>query len=157
MGFTEEQAQQFQDNLERGKRKRAVVVAPENCAITAVSMLAQVKTGKRIRQSTKPLMNKLESQWFEILKLEYPNYARPRAQAKTYRLANGLRYTPDFTATSWPQSNGPSIETAWEVKGKWIDGDSIPKLKMMAASWPEVQLILVWRENGVWKQQRILA
>ena len=47
------------------------------------------KPGVRIRQDSKPLMNGLESEWFAILSEQFPNYPRPRAQAKRYKLANG--------------------------------------------------------------------
>lgn len=90
-----------------------------------------------------------------ILRAKYPGLDF-HPQGKTYRLANGLRYSPDFTALI-PDENCNIRETAFEVKGKWIDGDSIPKLKMMATTWPEVRLILVWRDkSGQWKQQEIL-
>lgn len=114
------------------------------------------KKPKRLRQSSKPLLNKLETEWFNVIKDQYPNYPAIRPQAKTYKIANGLRYTPDFTVSSWPRAVGPATETAWEVKGKWVDGDSFPKLKMAAAAWPEVRFILVWKQDGEWKEQVIL-
>jgi hypothetical protein len=116
--------------------------------------ITQSKPSKRLRQNPKPLMNKLETEWFNRLKIEHP-HCRIHAQDKTFRLANGLRYTPDFTAIDADDNDNLS-EMAWEVKGKWVDGDSFPKLKMAATVWPEVQWTLVWKENGVWKQQRIL-
>lgn len=111
---------------------------------------------KRVRQSEKPLMNKLETDWFNILSVQFPNYPRPRAQAKTYRLANGVRYTPDFTASSWPCSGGPARETAWEVKGQQAWDDAMVKVKVAASTWPEVQWILVWKQDSEWQQQVIL-
>jgi hypothetical protein len=100
-----------------------------------------------MRQSSKPLMNKLEMQFERYITALYPNYDI-HAQAITFRLANGLRYTPDFV------SFYPSI--AWEVKGKWVDGDSFPKLKMAAALYPEVVWNLVWLKDGIWQEQKIL-
>jgi hypothetical protein len=111
----------------------------------------------RIRQDTKPLMNKLEAEWFAIINAQFPNYPRPRAQAVTIRLANGVRYTPDFFATDWPVPMGPSKTTAWEVKGKQAWDDAIVKLKVAASTWPEIAFVLVWKESGgEWKQQRVL-
>lgn len=111
----------------------------------------------RIRQDSKPLMNKLEQEWFNILSVQFPNYPRPRAQAVTFKLANGVRYTPDVFATSWPGFNGgPSWPAAWEVKGKHAWDDSLVKLKVAAHEWPDVQWMLCWKVDGEWKQQEIL-
>jgi hypothetical protein len=114
---------------------------------------------KRIKQDAKPLMNKLESDWFTILNAQFPNYARPRAQAKRYKIANGAWYKPDVTATSWPVEGGPSQETAWECKGprqmKNIDRGMLT-IKTAAHQWPEVRFVLVWKESGVWKTQHVL-
>jgi hypothetical protein len=112
---------------------------------------------KRVRQSAKPLMNKLETEFYERIKDAFPNFPPIRIQAKTYRIANGLRYTPDFTASPWPANCGPARETAWEVKGPWATEDSIVKLKAAAATFPEVCWLLVWKDStGQWNEQRIL-
>jgi len=125
--------------------------------IQAIPSILLPTPPKRLRQTNKPLMNKLEAEFYGRIKDAYPNYPPIRIQAKTYRLANGLRYTPDFTASSWPGDGGPAQETAWEVKGPWIDGDSFPKLKMAASVWPEVRWLLVWKDStGQWNEQRIL-
>lgn len=111
---------------------------------------------KRIRQDPKPLLNKLETEWFEILNAQYPNYERPKAQHVTFRLANGLRYTPDILAFRWPDPNGPARTTAWEVKGKWFTDDSNAKLKVFASAYPEIRVILVWKDNSQWQEQTVL-
>ena len=104
-------------------------------------------SAKRIRQNTKPMMNKLETEFFESqLKTMYSTPIS--IQAISFRLANGLRYTPDFVSLS-------NLK-AWEVKGAWVDGDSFPKLKMAAAVYPEIVWLLVWKKNGVWREQRVL-
>ena len=118
------------------------------------------KPGVRIRQDSKPLMNGLESEWFAILSEQFPNYPRPRAQAKRYKLANGAWYRPDVTASSWPDEGGPSCETAWECKGPSCMKNvarGMLTIKFAAAQWPEVAFWLVWRERGEWKQQKVLA
>ena len=109
----------------------------------------------RLRQSSKPLMNKLEQEWFDIVKRQHPNLPSPRPQAKTYRIGNGVRFTPDVTASIWPSDEG-ARETAWEVKGRRAWDDAIVKLKIAATTLPEVRWILVWKENGEWKEQIIL-
>jgi hypothetical protein len=115
--------------------------------------------GVRIRQSSRPLMNKLEAEWFAILSAQFPNYPRPRAQAKRYKLANGAWYRPDVTSSSWPDDGGWAKETAWECKGpKQMKNVArgMLTIRFAAAQWPEVAFWLVWKENGQWKMQRVL-
>lgn len=114
---------------------------------------------KRIQQSHKPMLNKLEAEWLALNANLHPNYPPIRPQAKTYRLANGVRYTPDFSASIWPdksEAGGPSRETCWEIKGPKAWDDAIVKVKVAAAQWPEVQWILCWKEMGQWQQQVVL-
>lgn len=105
---------------------------------------------KRLRQSSKPLLNKLECE-FQSHLTRYAGLVHIRAQAKTYKLANGVRFTPDFTAKS-EYGN----EVAYEVKGPHAFEDSMVKLKCAAALWPDVTWILVWKVNGCWHEQQIL-
>lgn len=164
MGLTPEQFDEMRNRTEaaiaRGKSKHSgVIIDPLKCDETAKSIIESipvVKSAKRIRQNEKPLMNKLESDWFNILNAQFPNFPRPRAQAKTYRLANGTKFTPDVTASIWPDAGGPAKETAWEVKGKHSWDDSIVKLKVAASVWPEVNWWLCWKVKGVWQTQKIL-
>lgn len=100
-------------------------------------------------------MNKLEAEYFAILNTQFPNYPRPRAQAKRYKLGNGVNFTPDFTSSSWPDEGG-SKETAWEVKGKHSWDDAIVKIKMAATVWPEINWWFCWKDDGHWKEQRVL-
>ena len=117
------------------------------------------KITKRVRQSAKPLMNKLEAEFYARIKNEYPNYPEVRLQAKRYRLGNGIWYKPDFTCSAYPVTVGeigPARETAWEVKGPHAFRGGFENLKVAAATFPEVRWILVWKENGQWKQQEVL-
>lgn len=109
------------------------------------------KPAKRIRQSAKPVMNGLESEFYMRLICEIPPN-KIKAQAVTLKLANGLRYTMDFFAFHDGQMRG------YEVKGDWIDGDSVPKLKMAASMWPEIHFELWWKDKQtkVWKSQNVL-
>lgn len=45
--------------------------------------------------------------------------------------------------------------SAWEVKGKWVDGDSFPKLKMAAFVFPAIAWRLVWKQDGLWQEQLV--
>jgi hypothetical protein len=116
---------------------------------------------KRIRQDSKPLLNKLEQEFYDrltgILSLNNDK-TLVRAQAKRYKIGNGVWYKPDFTA-SWWTCKGEEIdttETAWEVKGPFAYRGGLEALKTAAHQWPEVAFYLVWKENGEWKEQRVL-
>jgi hypothetical protein len=116
----------------------------------------------RIRQSSKPLMNKLETEWFNIISVQYPNYPRPRAQARRYRLGNGIWFKVDFSVSIWPNRNpddtvrGPDMETCWEVKGPHAFRGGFENLKVAAGLWTEVRWVLAWKQDGEWKEQEVL-
>ena len=110
---------------------------------------------RRIKQRTKPLLNKLEQEWRERLLLVS---LRIYSQSITFKLANGLKYTPDFFSFDWPSTGEFNRPTAWEVKGPWATDDAIAKVKMFAMAYPEIRVILVWKDdNKQWCQQRVLA
>jgi hypothetical protein len=104
---------------------------------------------KRLRQSSKPTMNKIESDYYQLLLRAWPK-CEIKIQAMKLKLANGLTYCPDFIVFGYEKL------VAIETKGAWIDGDSIPKLKMAAATWPKIEFRLVWREGNIWKEQIVL-
>jgi hypothetical protein len=109
-----------------------------------------IEEGKRVRQSNKPNLNKLETEFLQVLKTYYPG-TTINAQNRRYKLGNGIWYKPDFTALI------KSCEFAWEVKGPHAFRGGIENLKVVAACWPDVVWILIWKESGNWKQQKILA
>jgi hypothetical protein len=112
---------------------------------------------KRVRQSTKPLMNKLETEFYERIRNLYPNFPPVRCQAKRFKLGNGIWYRPDFTASQWPAPTGPAVETAWEVKGPHAFRGGLENLKVAAGLYPEICWLLVWKDStGQWNEQRIL-
>lgn len=105
----------------------------------------------RIRQSSKPLMNQLESEWFALLKSSgWMNNLRP--QAKRYKLGNGIWYKPDVTGND----SRDGRETAYEVKGPHAFRGGFENLKVAAGIWPEVRWILVWKVGEEWRQQDVL-
>ena len=105
---------------------------------------------KRIRQSQKPLMNKLEQEWFDHLVSTFPKlWFCP--QTTKFKLGNGIWYKPDITC---PYFNG--IFTCWEVKGPFAHRGGFENLKVAASKYPEFKWILVWKENGQWKEQTVL-
>lgn len=105
--------------------------------------------GRRLRQSAEPLMNKLEERLFAHLRELYPDVTI-RAQAKRYRLANGLWYKPDMTAIIGGR------EYAWEAKGPHAFRGGFENLKFAAKEYTEVSWFLMWEESGLWRQQRVL-
>lgn len=113
------------------------------------STTVPARTPKRIRQSSKPLLNQLETEFLVRLHDVYPSL-KIRPQAKRYRLANGIWYKPDFTAVT------VDGEMAWEVKGPHAFRGGFENLKVAASSYPEIRWILVWKENGQWQEQEVL-
>lgn len=109
------------------------------------------KPKKRLRQDSKPSMNKLEREFFAYITRLHPT-VKFHVQAVTFKLANGLRYTPDFTGLI----NGQQM--AYETKGVWVDGDSFPKLKMAATVFTDTKFVLCWKDktSGAWQFQEIL-
>lgn len=104
---------------------------------------------KRLRQDPKPLMNKLEQRLFDYLQRLYPR-VKLHAQAKRFRLANGLWYKPDITAVI------DGRETAWEAKGPHAFRGGFENLKFAATAWPEVRWLLVWKNDDGWRTQEVI-
>jgi len=140
--------QQYEEMRARIERTRGSSPAPPSAPAA--------RTPRRLRQQTGPLMNKLEAEFFGRIRFLYPNFPPVRPHAKTFRLCNGVRYTPDFTASCWPRAGDSSTETAWEVKGPKSWDDAIVKIKMAAHEFPEICWRFAWKEGGIWQEQIIL-
>lgn len=124
---------------------------------------AKAKAKGRLRQSIRPLMNNLETEFYGTICNKYPDYPEVRIQSARYRLGNGIWYKPDFTAAFWPIPE-TAEETfrlrpiAWEVKGPRAFRGGFENLKVAASLYPEVRWLLVWKdqETGEWQEQHIL-
>jgi hypothetical protein len=109
-----------------------------------------------LRQSSKPKCNKTEAEFGAWLRRTLPDVFIV-AQDITFRLANGLRYTPDFMVYNSFTGN----LFAYEVKGerrkdsRWATDDSKAKLKTAARLFAWITWTIVWKENGEWKSQRV--
>jgi len=126
-----------------------------NANLAPSSYYVPPSPAKRIRQSSKPLLNKLEADFLRHLQAVY--FATPiHSQAKRYRLGNGIWYKPDFTAQFLNTETDRHQEYAWEVKGPHAFRGGFENLKVAASTWPEVRWILVWKEHGEWRDQIIL-
>ena len=104
---------------------------------------------KRIRQSSK-VPNRWEQEWIDLVSLWANHIVMPHSMK--LKLASGCWYEPDVML--W-HTETKSL-TAYEIKGFARD-DAIVKLKVAARTYPWIEFWLVWRENGAWKYQRILA
>lgn len=108
------------------------------------------RPGKRIRQASKPLLNKLEQEAMDMLHARFP-YSKFQPHAMKLELANGSWYCPDII--EFPKE--PPLHI-YEVKGKHSWDDAIVKLKVAARTWQEFHWWLMWKEGEVWKSQRVL-
>lgn len=127
-----------------------VVVHTVNCTFGELSNEPPVKyEPKRIKQSSKPKSNKLETRYGLYLKAFYPSLHLIE-QDITLHLANGCRYTIDWAALT------PDGFFCWEVKGKHSWDDAIVKLKVAARTFPEFKFFLVDEVDGRWREQVVL-
>ena len=123
-----------------------------NCDTTFfVEKESAVSPIKRIRQSPKPLMNKLETEFFLRLQQDAGDIKFIRPQSIRFMLGNGIWYKPDFTGFV------DGSFSAWEVKGPHAFRGGFENLKVAAHQFVEVHWYLVWKnKNGQWQQQRVL-
>jgi hypothetical protein len=108
---------------------------------------------KRIRQDSRPLMNKLEQEWYSVLRVRHKIVC---AQSIRFKLGNGIWYKPDFLA--WPvgfESQDARMR-AFEVKGPHAFRGGFENLKVVAHQYPQIKWTLVWKDNGQWKEQTVL-
>ncbi len=136
------------DNVKRSNPKANAHLFPTLSESKFAAAKSIDKVVKRIRQSGKPLLNKLESEFLAYKQARYPNDVF-HCQAITFKLANGLRFTPDVV----------SFESgiAWEVKGPHAFDGALDKLKMAAAVYNDFSWILAWKDKaGNWQQQHVL-
>jgi hypothetical protein len=127
-----------------------------------VTRHAVTKEGKRLRQSASPLMNKLETRFYETkLKVDYVGETI-LIQAVRLELARGHWYKPDFFLPAVLPSVKdetrfrPAI--AYEVKGPKAFRGGFENLKVAARVHPWVRFFLVWEDKGTgkWERQEIL-
>jgi len=110
------------------------------------------KPPKRIRQSSKPLLNKLETEYLAVL--ARTEAVRPEtivAQGMRFQLGNGIWYKPDFSCLS----KGGSM-WAIEVKGPHAFRGGFENLKVAAHLYPWINWQLAWKVKSQWNHQTIL-
>ncbi len=147
-------AKSMAESVHRATAGLAATVEPKGK--TLVEVFAAEAESKRIRQDAKPVMNKLESDWYRLLSLgtwDGREVRSLRAQALRFKIANGAWYRPDVTCLL------DGKMAAFECKGpKQMRSMARGMLtvKTAAFQWPEVEWTLVWREAGRWRTQRVL-
>ena len=146
----EELDRALRQSVSRSTLRRNPHLANVNPDPSQCDMMLAPPHKKRIRQSGKPLSNKLETNFGQWLKLMHPG-APIYEQAITFRLANGLRYTPD-----WVMVDNADV-FCYEVKGPRMWDDAVAKVKMAASVYKHFGWILVWKENGVWSSQAVYS
>ena len=103
---------------------------------------------KRIRQSSKPLMNKLETEFFNCYPKDSPCI---NVQSIRFKLGNGIWYKPDFVfirpSGTW---------TCYEIKGPHAFRGGFENLKVAASKYPLIQWVLSWKQFDTWQSQIIL-
>jgi hypothetical protein len=111
------------------------------------------KPSKRIRQSTKPLLNKLEEEFLEHLQTIWLT-SRIQSQSIRFKLGNGIWYKPDFVVPMVGHTCEALV--AYEVKGPHAFRGGFENLKVAASLYPWIKWILVWKEDGEWREQEVL-
>lgn len=102
---------------------------------------------KRIRQSSRPLLNKLEQEWYDRHRDVFGFIS---IQAIRFKLGNGIWYKPDFVV--W----GEAGIYGYEIKGPHGFRGGFENLKVAAFLYRKIEWWLTWKENGEWKEQQIL-
>lgn len=130
--------------------KDGALVKSSSPFLNAVPVAAKKK---RIRQSTKPLMNELEAEYLVLLRGSLSGFCDEEihAQSLRFKLGNGIWYKPDFVVFG---QGGPY---AYEVKGPFAHRGGFENLKVAAGLFKQISWYLVWKENGQWQEQKILA
>lgn len=126
-----------------------------------IAALVPTTHGKRLRQQTGQKMNKLEAAFYAYLCAARPA-GQVFSQAITFKLGNGVRFTPDFMvmADATNEHENPVTELiAYETKGFMRD-DAAVKIKVAAALYPQIRFHLVTKrrkaQGGGWAIEEVL-
>jgi hypothetical protein len=143
-----------------------ILAARQRTAISSNSpaVAPKPKTQELIRQSSKtPNQTELAFEndvlYWRKLRGEVIDYYEHGAI--TLKLANGLKYTPDYPALLIDEHGGLKL-TFYEVKGEKRNGrvkardDAIVKIKIAPKEFPHFRFILTWKdEAGNWQEQLV--
>jgi hypothetical protein len=113
---------------------------------------AAVNTGgaqsvKNTRRSVEERLNKTERRWLEMMRVRR-HCAKIGIQEITFRLANQVRYTPDFSVTLLDHMKEQASMVFYEIKGAYIREDAWIKLKTAASLFPQFRFVMAqWKDN----------
>lgn len=122
------------------------------------SIEKEQKLTKRIRQSSEPLMNKLETEYYSRLCGIFGKES-VKPQALRLKLANGCWYKGDFAVFCFfTDGFSESPMRIYEVKGPHAFRGGFENLKVAAHQYPQIQFILAWKdkETKEWREQIVL-
>lgn len=111
-------------------------------------------TKRRLKQSQKPLLNKLEAEFLKIW-LQY-QWKIVIPQSVRFMLGNGIWFKPDFLVIPVGLESQDTRWRAYEVKGPHAFRGGFENLKVAAHKYPFIKWTLAWKEAGVWKEQTVL-
>lgn len=148
--------QWYAPNHPVAKKAKRFAEPPEGFGMDAISLALKPKTARRLRQDSKPLLNQLETEWFEVLKDRYSGGYEIHAQAWRVKLAAGAWFKVDFCVFA-QVFGGDRQWIAYEVKGP-KKGKNVARgilaLKCAAHQFPEICFVLVWKDDdGQWQEQ----
>lgn len=109
-------------------------------------MIQEPKPRKRIRQSSKPELNKLEKE-FQCYVEEHTDLCLI-SQSFRFKLGNGIWYKPDFVCFE------PMV--CYEIKGPHSFRGGFENLKVAASKYPQFTWKLMWKEGNQWEEQIVL-
>lgn len=132
--------QQAMSNVDRLRRDMRPVCNP--------TAEIPIKAKKRIRQSSKPLMNKLETEFWQQWTGKHTDHLF--IQEIRFRLGNGIWYKPDFVCLQ----SSPIL--AYEIKGPHAFRGGFENLKIAASKYPNICWVLAWKEGFQWQYQKVL-
>jgi len=102
-------------------------------------------------------MNKLEREFFEVLKTAAGEHDLVLPHGMTLEIANGCRYTPDFTHIATNEGAHIMALSFYEVKGPRFWDDAKVKIKVAARTYKFARFYLNYKtKDGLWHQEEIL-
>lgn len=127
----------------------------------AAQILPQATVAAAKQEAHKPTIKQrrgMPSKLEMAFAVEYQAFGY-RHQDITLKVANGVRYTPDFfRAGIVVEGDDSKGGVCVEIKGKHRFDGSIEKLKCAASAWPEFEFWLVTRPDGSkWNWERVIA
>lgn len=105
-------------------------------------------------KTKKPLMNKTELAFYEILKAR--GHQIILCQSVMLRLGDGCQYRPDFVVITYPESGSGILITCYETKAPHkFRKEGITKIKVAAHQYPWISFRLVMRDKSQWEEKEI--